>query len=111
MGLHVEVFRWQLGDCSLGGVSSRFNTLTLVDCPGPFEPCDKYPAVRLNRKGGVVCAEPVDGVGPWMHGGTFIYSCDSRFRQFVGNGGYPVALHDRSLVRESVRDHSVRCGR
>ena len=68
---------------------------------GPFTPSDDAPAVRLVRRriGGeeYIHAEPVDPCPSGacrMAGGTFIYSCDSRYREAVGHS-YPVSLHDR----------------
>ncbi len=102
-GLLCEIFRPSYGDCSAGGISSRFKSVTLMDADGPFEPTDDAPAVRLVRRKiypgepEYVHAEPVEpcpGGACRMAGGTFIYSCDSRFHEAVGHS-YPVSLHDR----------------
>lgn len=106
-GLRCEIFRWSLGDCSANGLSSRVQTVTVVsddpNAPGQvFEPSDDAPAVRLVKrriwrdKPEYVHAVPVS-VGAQemsMSGGTFIYSCDSRFSELTGVH-YPVPLHDR----------------
>lgn len=115
MGLRAEVYRTaRLGDCSNGGLSSRVDTVTIVNAEGPFKPDEHAPAVLL-QKGpmGTVNAVPVTafgegwaldrpggGVGPMM-GGAYIATSDSRFREKVdnlldGSGFYgAVALHDR----------------
>lgn len=99
-GLICEIFRWHLGECSNGGLSSRVQAVTLIDADGPFAPTDDRPAVRLVRRqlegGEYVHAEPItDRPKPWfMAGGTFIFSHDSRWRDAVGHS-YPISLHDR----------------
>lgn len=77
----------------------------MIDARGPFPPTDDAPAVRLVRRniGGeiYVHAEPVAPCPPnacRMAGGTFIYSCDSRFSEAVGHS-YPISLHDRDEVQ------------
>jgi len=50
VGLRAEVFTTPLyakGDCSNGGISSKFETVTFVNVDGPFEPDDRAPAVML----------------------------------------------------------------
>lgn len=101
-GIHCYIYRSDLGECSLSGISSKTNTVTLIDPAvniGPFAATEDAPAVRLVRRtfnGEVyVHAEPVIEKTPcFMAGGTFIYSCDSRFHETVGHS-YPVSLHDR----------------
>jgi hypothetical protein len=99
-GLTCEIFRWSLGECSNGGISSRCNKVVLIGLGRSaqvFEPGPDCPAVRIVKRtigrSEYLHAEPVDQpeglVGP-MSGGTFIYSCDSRFPW-----DYPIALHDR----------------
>lgn len=38
MGLHVSVYRFPLGDCTLHGISSKASELYLVNVDGPFNP-------------------------------------------------------------------------
>lgn len=99
-GIICNIFRWNLGDCSNEGISSKVDQITLIDeeIDGPFEPDESRPAVKLIRRviGGetYIHAEPIlpDGEKKYfMKGGTFIFG-DSRFRQV---SKYPVALHDR----------------
>lgn len=105
-GLRAEIFRWSLGDCSKGGLSSKHTTVTILsDDPNirgqVFEPTDDAPAVRIVRRRTWrdeyvrVHAEPLDMAGKMlMHGGTFVYSRDSRYYDYTGTR-YPIALHDR----------------
>lgn len=98
MGLILNVFRDASGmDCTRQGISSKFDTFTVVNVSGPFEPTETRPAVMLvqgygrsltGRNPMIVEAEQVDG--EWrqanpgkrpMHGGNFAWTCDSRFRE------------------------------
>lgn len=105
MGLRVSVYKHGKYDCTLNGVSSRHDTLTLVgrhpvtgeEIRGPFDPSDEAPAVKLQVKmiGGeayvsAVPVTPPDGKSWAMFGGNFIYTSDGRFPE-----KYPIPLHDR----------------
>ena len=101
-GISCQIYRWNLGECSNGGISSKFNEVVVIDpeINGPFEPDEKTPAVKLVRRTiygeTYIHAEPILPSGEYKHfmaGGTFIYACDSRFRNVCK---YPVALHDRT---------------
>ncbi len=106
-GMHVSTLRSK-HDCTIGGLSSKHDTFTLVnpDVPEIFKADDSAPALRLVRRtiGGhlYLHAEPVfnpapDAVG-WMFGGNFIWSSDSRFPN-----PYPIAMHDRQETRISYQ--------
>lgn len=99
-GLLCWVYRSSGKNCSNGGISSRVDEVVILGLGKDaevFKPSAKRPAVRIVKR--EFCnriylhAEPVDQpeglVGPCA-GGTFIYSCDSRFPS-----DYPIALHDR----------------
>lgn len=98
-----------IGNCSNGGLSSKVETVTLVDpaVDGPFEPDTEAPEVKLVRRniGGrpYVHAEPVVPVKPgnvgYCFGGTYISTSDSRFP-----ADYPIPLHDRQDTQEDY-DH------
>ena len=98
MGMIASVFRSDLGDCSMKGVSSRATKVCVVNVDGPFDPDAETPAVRLvKRKHGNVVAIPV-GLDEFevMFGGTFVSTSDSRFHEAVRNCpatifGFPVA--------------------
>jgi len=99
MAIRAEVFRWTLGDCTNGGVTSRVNAVVLLGETEPV-PTRTAPVVYLRlvrRWAGTpreyLHAEPIeqpkDCVGPMM-GGNFIYSSDSHFPS-----RYPIPVHDR----------------
>ena len=106
MGIRAEIFRWKLGDCSNGGLSSKVDTVTVISAEGPFQPDAEAPAVELKSihvSGSHydhVYAKPIGIKGHSMAGGTFIHSTDSRFGKAVEKLAghehhYPIALHDR----------------
>ena len=103
----------QIGNCSNGGISQYHNQVTIVSDVDECQIFDTYPVDELCRPivvikkriiGGeeYVYAEPIDnpdkGNIGWMAGGTFIYSCDSRFSRHFSK--YPIPLHDRQETRE-----------
>ena len=121
MGLIVDVLKRGTGGASNGGVSSKVDDVTLVECmgrpvDGPFEPTPERPAVAIvpgnlpgtvkavpveqvvegNRVRGYRLAKPDGSLGPMM-GGSFIHTSDARFAEALGEGAgaRPVALHDR----------------
>lgn len=109
MGLHIKVYRSATRDCTNGGLSSKFNTLTVVNASGPFEPTNSAPPVILvNHVYDCVSLRPavkVDGKwkvapGTYMAGGNFGHTSDSRFgsliKELSGQHFYgAVAIHDR----------------
>lgn len=101
--LHIEVFRSNLGDCSLNGVSARFSNLVMITESEikDFKGDTKNVVVRIDRKlfGGKlypvlvpleVYAEYKADKLPIMFGGNFGYTSDSRF-----GWDYPLPIHDR----------------
>lgn len=86
----------EIGNCSAGGLSSRCKSVTIIGegIDEIFEATADSPAVKIVKRGDYIHAEPVNkpinGNIGWMAGGTFIYSCDSRFPAH-----YPIPLHDR----------------
>lgn len=106
-GLRVDVYRNGEGyDCTLNGITSKQNRLTLVDetISGPVEVegDEVYLVlVRRNLFGGVYLhAEPrINGErisnNMCMAGGNFIYTSDSRFPS-----RYPISVHDRFESQE-----------
>ena len=95
--LAVCVYRTNYtGDCTLGGVSGRVETLYVPHPRGNHE----APAVELQllpqAKGLALNFVPVtlEHSGAWsMFGGNFVWTTDSRFRELYGDR--PVAVHDR----------------
>lgn len=109
-GLIANIYKSKtLGDCSNGGISADHDeVLVVLDEPScqVFEERKGLPCVKIVRRilfeKEYVHAEPIDTkdktkVG-FMAGGTFIYSLDSRFSEFVNK--YPVSLHDRQETQE-----------
>ena len=96
-GLIVDVYRDSGGDCTLNGVSSKYDRFVLIgEVVDPvFEPSEDIPAIYLQYH----CDQPIAVPkevrdGKWgMYGGNFLYTCDSRFRQNVNP--YPIRIHDR----------------
>lgn len=104
-GLTVWVYRSGLGDCSMNGISSRYDTLILigegvegpvdVDLENPPENVVKLVKRKIFGREEYLHVEPLDGSsnggGKWyMSGGNLAYSCDSRFPN-----RYPLSIHDR----------------
>lgn len=104
MGLYASIYRDSdcKGDCTNGGMSSKVTRVTIVNCDGPFEPCDDAPAAHLESHvaGCVRLRFEQDKGKQVMMGGNFVHTCDSRFRQkiekLLGHSFYgAVAIHDR----------------
>lgn len=107
-GLLVSVYRkcgnpMFSGDCTNGGISSKFGTLVLVgdDVPEVLTPRDDMPAIRLIKRKVMGMefwiAAPLDakfegqgGGFPYMFGGNFLYTSDSRFPSDA-----PIKIFDR----------------
>jgi len=98
MGLTVYVYKCPLGDCTNGGISSKYDSLTVVNVKGPSEPREYSPAVLLVT-GPYNTARLVPAVfndlsekwesietahGEWvMFGGNFGSTSDSRFSEAI----------------------------
>tara|TARA_B110000879_G_C10861770_1_gene389488 strand:+ start:68 stop:412 length:345 start_codon:yes stop_codon:yes gene_type:complete len=111
MGMIASVFRSSIGDCSMNGISSNFNDVTVVNVDGPFTPTEDRPAVMLLQGAfeGTIKVVPAIHMRDdtyqedrrWsMFGGTYIATSDSRFsekcKQITGQRYYgAVAFHDR----------------
>lgn len=106
--ISIEVFRGNLGDCSLDGVSSRYNNLMLAIPDGPTLVDEDDPRlVKIVARalfGGIYKhIEPYKNEGKWfMDGGNIGYTCDGRFRRY---SEYPLMIHDRdeSKLRRATR--------
>lgn len=103
--LHVSVYRDATpGDCTNGGVSSRFRDL-LILCPDGFIDVDEdNPPENLCKVvhrflfgRDVYHVEPVvrpKGAG-WMMGGNYAATSDSRFHALCGGFYVGIPIHDR----------------
>ena len=95
-GLLVTVYRSNGGDCSNNGISNNFDNLILIgdDIPEIFEPCERTPAVylqKMNFRGETLLSAKPDRPGKHqMFGGNFIYTSDARFPS-----NSPIKIHDR----------------
>ena len=99
------MYRPHSGDCSNNGLSSSYNRVFLIneegnlnfnvlddDCPLNIV---KDALVKDSYGNVVYKATPLFSSTPgvWcMFGGTFVYTCDSRYRTEYE---YPIPLHDR----------------
>lgn len=99
-GLLVSVYRDASlnGDCSNGGVSSKFNQFLIVGkgIPEIFSKDDPEQILVLTEihyEGVHYFAKPYGLKTRSMAGGNFIYTSDSRFRRAAA--GYPIPIHDR----------------
>ena len=98
--LPVEIFKSSFGDCSNGGISSRYNKIMLVCDDGFIEIDENNPPENLcvyvkrtlfgEEHDYIRPYVEADGVG-WMSGGCICWSCDSRFPS-----NHPLQLHDRT---------------
>lgn len=105
MGLIISVYRpADMGDCTLNGVSSQFDGLTLVNVDGPFDPTPDRPAAWLVRGNlpytvKIVVEDPATTTRWPMMGGNYGGTSDSRFNEAVqhitGFSMGPVPIHDR----------------
>ena len=99
-GLPVSIYRSDY-DCELNFLHGKKNAvLTGVGIPELDEPSEEYPELLLMvPKGKYNYCEPTkatpEGHTSYMSGGTFIYSCDSRF-PFEG----AIPVHDRTETWE-----------
>lgn len=102
--LRLNVFRNNLGDCTNGGISSKYNEL-LVLCDEGYIDIDENNipenVVELEKRflfGKVIYSlEPIvapKGAG-WMMGGNYAATSDSRFADMCGGMYGAVAIHDR----------------
>lgn len=108
--LPIEVYKTnRLGDCTNGGISSKYDTLLLV-CDDGYVKIDEdnlpenlvKVVTRTFGFGTFRHIEPYakvkEGNVGWMSGGNIAYSCDGRFSRIAGE--YPLVIHDRQETQE-----------
>jgi len=113
--LTISVFRSNLGDCSNGGVTGRYDQLYLACEKGPFDvPDNDERLMRIVVKrygfGDHAHIEPVNRpegmIGP-MAGGCYAGSCDSRFanavEEAIGVRFGVLPVHDRFETEREYR--------
>lgn len=109
----IDVMRSsRFGDCTNGGISSRFSELLIV-CE------DGHRQIDLDNPPENACKmvkrylfgqfhyhiEPLSrptGAG-WMAGGNFGYTSDSRFSAMCGCTGNAISIHDRQEFHKDYR--------
>ena len=121
MGLLVFVYRAAHGsDCTNGGVSSRAQSLCVVNVAGPFEPDEATPAVILecDTRYGSKYPKLVPAIRvahnwftdpSWLSsGGNYAGTSDSRWadtlRKLTGTSGVLAPIHDRH--EKSANEHN-----
>jgi hypothetical protein len=109
MGLHVDIYKNPLGDCTNNGISSRVKGFTITNVEGPFEPCKDYPAAiirddkPLGRPYPKIVPTELHNSKKWvMFGGNIANSSDTRFCEAVreADGGPFAALPIFDRVEE-----------
>jgi len=100
--IRCSIYKDRGGDCSNGGISSRYNDVLIVtpdgwiDVDGTEENLVELCFIEYGGKTHYYL-EPVarpTGVG-WMYGGTIVSASDARFPF-----DYPLKLHDRQESQE-----------
>tara|TARA_R100000005_G_C4994339_1_gene201343 strand:- start:582 stop:911 length:330 start_codon:yes stop_codon:yes gene_type:complete len=107
MGLHIYIYKDDLGDCTNGGASARDGVkgFCITNISAPFSPSTEYPSAELvlqeNIFGKTVKIVPTEiGKRHSMFGGNYGATSDSRFSDMVedmlGHSFYgAVPIHDR----------------
>ena len=113
MGLHINIYKTNLGDCTNGGASSwDIEGLCITNVDGPFDPSDRYPSAELmvqefyNRKTVKIVPTVLQegrqvSKQHYMFGGNYGATSDSRFsdtvEKMLGHSFYgAVPIHDRA---------------
>jgi len=104
MGMIASIYKNKGQDYSNGGISSRHNTVTVVNVDGPFDATVDRPAVELvagNMVGTIKVIPFGAAKGSTMCGGTYVGCSDYRFTKKVesilGERFYgAVSFHDRT---------------
>lgn len=106
--LTLEIYKSRYGDCSNGGISSRYDTI-LIECDEGYINIDEnnipdnFCVVVERQLFGRTYKHiepynrPDKGCVGWMAGGCFVSTCDSRFSKI---SDYPLSLHDRQESQE-----------
>ena len=110
--IRASIFKDRSGDCSNGGISSKFDEILIPCETGWIDVDETNPPENLckivTRDLGFIVykyCEPYAAVDKgnvgWMFGGTLIYSSDSRFES-----DYPLRLNDRQETYEMYEELS-----
>lgn len=99
--IKAEIYKDRNGDCSNGGISSRFSDVYIPHEEGPYtiesDDTENLCIVEVKeffkKEYTRLVPSKLKTSGKWyMMGGCFAYSCDSRFREI---SEYPLPIHDR----------------
>ena len=105
-----EVYKFPLGECTNNGVSSRYKTLYVVSEETTLAEVEKFcnenPSYNIEQffkvdydfydRMDYIRLDPLNKGNKWnMAGGNYLFSLDSRFKEFVCGCKYPVPIHDR----------------
>lgn len=111
--LRLHVYRDNIGDCTNGGISSKYNELLVICDDGYIDIDENNPpenAVKLVKRKlfgkTLFHLEPIaapKGVG-WMFGGNYAATSDGRFSEMLGGMYGAVAIHDR---QESQKEYDI----
>ena len=113
--ISLSIFKWHLGDCTNGGISSKHNNVLVLHEKGCINvDLDNAPENLMVIKEECIGGKtykylepfkecPSDRTG-YMMGGNFAYSHDSRFSWDISL--YPLPIHDRSETWEEYEDLS-----
>ena len=117
--LKLEIFKSQMGDCSNGGLSSKYGTCFVeCDCGNWDEKNVPENAIVKLEKGAfgtihLIPAKPIEkGCVGYMFGGCYCASSDSRFgelieQQFgISHWHGAIALHDRTETQKEYEMYS-----
>lgn len=102
-GLTCEIYRSRHSNCTLNKFNEKQSVLVPM-ASGASEPAEDRPAVRIVTRNlfgkEYTHAEPAEKEEgeSFAFGGSFIYTCDSRFREQFP---YPLPLHDRRMNLEN----------
>ena len=111
--ISAQIFKPSYGDCSNGGISSKYDEVLIEHPQGWIEVDESDPPENLcivikrflfgRNYYHIEPIRPRDrGSAGYMYGGTIVYSSDSRFRELTdrefGCGALP--LHDRQETQE-----------
>jgi len=100
--ISVDIFKSSMGDCSNGGISSRYKEVLIACVDGNIEvDMDNIPEnfCYIDDRFGHKFVRPYEEAAEvgWMAGGSVVYSWDNRFRKL---SEYPLMLHDRQEGKE-----------
>ena len=112
--ISLEIYKPRGGDCSNGGLSSKYDTC-YIECEEGWIDESRVPEdaiIKLEPGAfGTIHATPTkekpNGHVGYMMGGCYVATCDSRWSRMIEKLGFShcaIALHDRT---ESYEDYEI----